>query len=178
MYCFTDNNVLFLLLNGESYDYIGSSRVVWDMQHGVFPMKPSSSELQEPPPLSLQNIALFIELGQISTLGNVSGNSTTTLYFHQHLPTSNNVLNRNQVSWLTFYLLNLLKTEFTVLVLCKRFISWIPADYIYDNTILDTNFYYSHYHLFIRQKEILHHKQTFLYLHLQYINFKLCREDC
>jgi hypothetical protein len=101
MYHFTDNNVLFLLLNGESYDYIGSSRVVWDMEHGVFPMKPSSSALQEPPPLSLQNIALFIELGQISTLGNVSGSNTTTLYFHQHFPTSNNVLNRYQVSRFT-----------------------------------------------------------------------------
>ncbi|XP_023713100.1 nicastrin isoform X3 [Cryptotermes secundus] len=92
-----DNNVLFLLLNGESYDYIGSSRVVWDMEHGVFPMKPSSSEVQEPPPLFLQNIAMFIELGQISALGNMSGSNTTTLYFHQHFPTSNNVLNRYQM---------------------------------------------------------------------------------
>jgi Nicastrin. len=96
MYCFSDNNVLFLLLNGEAYDYIGSSRVVWDMKNGMFPMKPSSSATQEPPPLYLHNIALFVELGQISTLGQ-QGN-TTTLHFHQHYLTSNNVLNRYKVS--------------------------------------------------------------------------------
>jgi hypothetical protein len=98
VYCFADNNVLFLLLNGESYDYIGSSRVVWDMQNGIFPMKPSSSATCEPPPLSLHNIALFIELGQISTLGREPGSNMTTLNFHQHYPKSNSVQNRNQVS--------------------------------------------------------------------------------
>lgn len=93
---FSDNNVLFLLLNGESYDYIGSSRVVWDMKNGVFPMKRSSSATREPPALYLHNIALFVELGQISTLGEVQGNETT-FFFHQHYPTSNNVRNRYQV---------------------------------------------------------------------------------
>jgi hypothetical protein len=94
----TDNNVLFMLLNGESYDYIGSSRVVWDMQHGVFPMKPSSSAKVDPPPLSLQNIALFIELGQISTLGRRPSNDTVTLNFHLYHRMLNSVLLRNQVS--------------------------------------------------------------------------------
>jgi hypothetical protein len=97
MYCFSDNNVLFLLLNGEAYDYIGSSRVVWDMKNGEFPMKPSSSATQEPPPLYLHNIALFVELGQISTLGDKQDNKTT-LHFHQYHPTSNTVLNRYEVS--------------------------------------------------------------------------------
>jgi len=97
MYCFSDNNVLFLLLNGEAYDYIGSSRVVWDMKNGVFPMKPCSSAKQEPPPLYLHNIRLFVELGQVSTLGGKRGNKTT-LYFHQHPHTSNIVLNRYEVS--------------------------------------------------------------------------------
>jgi nicastrin len=97
MYFFSDNNVLFLLLNGEAYDYIGSSRVVWDMKNGVFPMKPSSSAAQEPPPLYLHNIALFVELGQISTLGEKQGNKTT-LHFHQHHPTSNTIPNRFKVS--------------------------------------------------------------------------------
>jgi len=94
---FSDNNVLFLLLNGEAYDYIGSSRVVWDMKNRVFPMKPCSSATQEPPPLNLHNIKLFVELGQISTLGGERGNKTT-LYFHQHPRTSNIVLNRYEVS--------------------------------------------------------------------------------
>jgi nicastrin len=91
-----DNNVLFLLLNGEAYDYIGSSRVVWDMKNRVFPMKPCSSATQEPPPLNLHNIKLFVELGQISTLGGERGNKTT-LYFHQHPRTSNIVLNRYEL---------------------------------------------------------------------------------
>lgn len=59
-------------------------------------MKPSSSAKVEPPPLSLNNIALFIELGQISTLGREPGSNTTTLNFH--CLTSNNVNSRNQVS--------------------------------------------------------------------------------
>ena len=30
-------NILFLLIHGESFDYIGSSRLVYDMQHQAFP---------------------------------------------------------------------------------------------------------------------------------------------
>lgn len=91
-----DKNVLFLLLNGESYDYIGSSRLVWDMQKGEFPLKWDSS-VNQPPPLNLTNIAMFIELGQISTLGRAAGQNTTTLFCHQHNPSSNDVVNRQVV---------------------------------------------------------------------------------
>ncbi|XP_069684848.1 nicastrin isoform X2 [Periplaneta americana] len=91
-----DKNVLFLLLSGESYDYIGSSRLVWDMQHGEFPLKWDSS-VKQPPPLQLNNIAMFIELGQISTLGRTADQNITTLYCHQHNPSSNDVVNRQMV---------------------------------------------------------------------------------
>ena len=32
-------NVLFALLNGKSFDYIGSSRMAYDMQKDQFPSK-------------------------------------------------------------------------------------------------------------------------------------------
>ncbi|KAK3912031.1 Nicastrin [Frankliniella fusca] len=60
-----ENNVLFLLLSGESYDYIGSSRIVYDMKHGVFPVIPDPSVAQ-PPPIGLHHIGPFIELSQLN----------------------------------------------------------------------------------------------------------------
>ena len=30
-------NILFLLIHGESFDYIGSSRLAYDMEHEAFP---------------------------------------------------------------------------------------------------------------------------------------------
>ncbi|KAL1471807.1 hypothetical protein MTO96_023464 [Rhipicephalus appendiculatus] len=35
---FEKNNVLFVLFNGEAFDYIGSSRIVYDMEKGQFPL--------------------------------------------------------------------------------------------------------------------------------------------
>ncbi|XP_026281951.1 nicastrin isoform X2 [Frankliniella occidentalis] len=60
-----ENNVLFLLLSGESYDYIGSSRIVYDMKQGIFPVIPDPSVAQ-PPPIGLHHIGPFIELSQLS----------------------------------------------------------------------------------------------------------------
>lgn len=60
-----DKNVLFLLLAGESYDYIGSSRIVFDMKQGTFPVKPDPAVAQ-PPPIGLQHIGPFIELSQLN----------------------------------------------------------------------------------------------------------------
>ena len=40
----TKKNVLFALLNGEAFDYIGSSRMVYDMENGLFP-KPNDDEI-------------------------------------------------------------------------------------------------------------------------------------
>ncbi|KAJ9582233.1 hypothetical protein L9F63_003362 [Diploptera punctata] len=92
-----DDNVMFVLLNGESYDYIGSSRLVWDMTHGVFPISPNSDIKVKQPPFYLHNIKLFVELGQISTLGNVSS-SETDFYLHQYEPSSNRVNSQNVIS--------------------------------------------------------------------------------
>uniref|UniRef100_A0A1B6M4G2 Nicastrin n=1 Tax=Graphocephala atropunctata TaxID=36148 RepID=A0A1B6M4G2_9HEMI len=50
-------NVVFALLNGEAQDYIGSSRVVYDMQQGKFP----STDL----PLRLEHLDLVVDLHQL-----------------------------------------------------------------------------------------------------------------
>lgn len=62
---FTDTNVIFVLLNGESYDYIGSSRIIYDMQQGAFPNREDPNYVTSPL-LKLENIGVIIELDQIT----------------------------------------------------------------------------------------------------------------
>lgn len=60
-------NVLFMLFNGEAYDYIGSQRFVYDIEEGAFP---STN------PIKLTDIKLFIDIGSLD-----SQNSTTIYQF-------------------------------------------------------------------------------------------------
>lgn len=61
-------NVLFMLFNGESYDYIGSQRFVYDLKkNNSFP-----TLLTQTRPLTLDNIILMIDLGAIDTLNELS----------------------------------------------------------------------------------------------------------
>ncbi|XP_044122618.1 nicastrin isoform X1 [Neovison vison] len=46
-------NVMFVFFQGETFDYIGSSRMVYDMEKGKFPVQ-------------LENIESFVELGQVA----------------------------------------------------------------------------------------------------------------
>ena len=55
------DNIMFLLLNGESFDASGSSRLLYDMKHNQFP------ETQEVK-LGLESIASVLELGQLSNV--------------------------------------------------------------------------------------------------------------
>ncbi|KAM7028902.1 LOW QUALITY PROTEIN: nicastrin [Acridotheres tristis] len=50
-------NVLFIFFQGETFDYIGSSRLVFDMEQEKFPLR-------------LENIGAFLELGQVSLRNN------------------------------------------------------------------------------------------------------------
>jgi len=66
-------NVLFLLIHGESFDYIGSSRLVYDMENQAFPFNKSKAEQAETyysngtqSLFTKPNIKTFIELGQLS----------------------------------------------------------------------------------------------------------------
>lgn len=53
-------NVVFILFNGESYDYIGSQRFVYDVNREFFPSISTSTN-----PISLDNIELMIDLGTL-----------------------------------------------------------------------------------------------------------------
>ncbi|XP_062703405.1 nicastrin [Aedes albopictus] len=59
----SDPNVLFMFFNGESYDYIGSQRFVYDLQKGAFPTKGSLTN-----PISMENIDVMIDLGTMDDL--------------------------------------------------------------------------------------------------------------
>lgn len=75
---FVKNNVLFVLFNGEAFDYIGSSRVVYDMEKGQFPLaSPPSPGKTQPASLALKHISHFVELSQVAPLSNSS-----TIYLH------------------------------------------------------------------------------------------------
>ncbi|KAK5638132.1 hypothetical protein RI129_012427 [Pyrocoelia pectoralis] len=76
-----DQNVLFLLLNGESYDYIGSQRVVYDMQRNAFPLKQESDATNPVPLIRVKDISLFMELSHLS--------KSDTLYVHNTKEASN-----------------------------------------------------------------------------------------
>ncbi|XP_055329018.1 nicastrin-like [Paramacrobiotus metropolitanus] len=53
-----DKRLLFILFNGESWDYIGSSRIAVDIQNGAFP----TDFLDK---LKLDHIDMFVELSQL-----------------------------------------------------------------------------------------------------------------
>lgn len=54
---FLAKNVMFMLFNGEAYDYIGSSRMVYDMLNNNFP-----NDIIK---FNLSHVGLFVELSQI-----------------------------------------------------------------------------------------------------------------
>lgn len=54
---FLAKNIMFILFNGEAYDYIGSSRVAYDMEMQNFPN--DIIKLQQ------NHVGLFVELSQI-----------------------------------------------------------------------------------------------------------------
>lgn len=58
-------NVLFIFFNGETYDYIGSQRLLYDMEKGEFPTDlPLDNNFL--PTIHPEDISLFIELSQFS----------------------------------------------------------------------------------------------------------------
>lgn len=60
-------NVLFMLFNGESYDYIGSQRLVYDLKKNAFPSPSSYTR-----PINFDNIIMMIDLGAIDTFDKLS----------------------------------------------------------------------------------------------------------
>ncbi|XP_037912162.1 nicastrin [Hermetia illucens] len=68
-------NVLFMLFNGESYDYIGSQRFVYDLQKKDFPTKSTSTNI-----LTLENIEFMIDIGPLDDLNNLK------IYYAKEFP--------------------------------------------------------------------------------------------
>lgn len=60
-------NVLFALFNGETYDYIGSQRFVYDMEKGDFPFRKQATK-----PIHLSNIDLLVDIGTLDNI-NIPG---------------------------------------------------------------------------------------------------------
>ena len=60
-------NLLFTLFNGESYDYIGSQRFVYDLNSKAFPSKATFTNTIE-----MDNIDLLIDLGTLDDLKNLT----------------------------------------------------------------------------------------------------------
>lgn len=52
------HNVLFLLLDGEAYDFIGSSRVIYDLKQGLFPKQALR--------IAPEQMKLMVEVSQLS----------------------------------------------------------------------------------------------------------------
>lgn len=88
-------NVLFALFNGETYDYIGSQRMVYDMEKGDFPFVRHHTRQ-----IHLSNIDLLVDIGTLDDLNNPDLYSLKDekhkehLYFRD-LMTKYNVYNNN-----------------------------------------------------------------------------------
>ncbi|XP_017031604.1 nicastrin isoform X2 [Drosophila kikkawai] len=59
-------NILFVTFNGESYDYIGSQRFVYDMERLEFPPESAHS-----PPIAFDNIDFMLDIGTLDDIANI-----------------------------------------------------------------------------------------------------------
>ncbi|BFF93022.1 nicastrin [Drosophila madeirensis] len=62
----TKRNVLFVTFNGESYDYIGSQRFVYDVERFAFP-KASARRA----PITFDNIEFMLDIGTLDDIANI-----------------------------------------------------------------------------------------------------------
>ncbi|XP_075147809.1 nicastrin [Haematobia irritans] len=73
-------NILFMIFNGESYDYIGSQRFVYDLENLYFP-KPSTHTA----PITLDNIDFILDLGTFDTISKIKLHSLSEFPFAKTL---------------------------------------------------------------------------------------------
>lgn len=68
VYAKNNVNIMFMLFNGESFDYIGSQRFLYDLQKGdAFPAPSSYTK-----PLNLDNIVMMIDIGPLDSFDELS----------------------------------------------------------------------------------------------------------
>ncbi|KAK6963919.1 nicastrin [Biomphalaria glabrata] len=65
-------DIVFAFFQGETFDYIGSSRAVYDIQKGIFPQEYSSEDKNSVSKLNLTHIDQFVELNQVGLRDNSS----------------------------------------------------------------------------------------------------------
>ncbi|XP_053946908.1 nicastrin isoform X1 [Anastrepha ludens] len=63
----TKSNILFVIFNGESYDYIGSQRLVYDMENLEFPLSSTQTA-----PISFENVELMIDIGSLDDISTIN----------------------------------------------------------------------------------------------------------
>lgn len=78
-------NVLFVAFNGESYDYIGSQRFVYDLQNLAFPTKSTGSD-----PITIENIEFMIDIGVLDNI------TAINLHSAVNFPQAKDFLNKLQ----------------------------------------------------------------------------------
>lgn len=98
-----NKNVLFVIFQGETWGYIGSSRMVWNMEKGEFPVKYQDEKSDQMSQINFTHIDYFIELAQV---GQGMMSSGSRLFLHTD-PISNA---NSQVTNETEFLLSLLET--------------------------------------------------------------------
>ncbi|XP_017848718.1 nicastrin isoform X2 [Drosophila busckii] len=76
----SQRNVLFVVFNGESYDYIGSQRLVYDMDHLDFPSRAAQSK-----PISFENIEFLLDIGTLDDVANIKLHTLNTTPLAQKL---------------------------------------------------------------------------------------------
>ncbi|XP_069115841.1 nicastrin-like [Argopecten irradians] len=60
----SSKDILFAFFQGEAFDYIGSSRIVYDMENAKFPAEPIAGETHVHP-INLRHISHFVEVNQL-----------------------------------------------------------------------------------------------------------------
>ena len=80
-----ERNVLFALFDGEAFDYIGSSRTVFDMSSGNFPVDSDykKGEALNMSQIQTKHFSHFIELNQLGLRGNDT--QTHKLFIHKNI---------------------------------------------------------------------------------------------
>lgn len=104
------DNVYLVLFNGEAFDYIGSSRLVYDMtkgklvlrckgklsnaiSKGTFPRPLNESNPSQSPLLSLEHIKYWIELGSLAP------HSESSVYLHTDPLSGRDTVTSNKVKF-------------------------------------------------------------------------------
>ncbi|XP_028896063.2 nicastrin [Zeugodacus cucurbitae] len=66
-------NILFVIFNGESFDYIGSQRFVYDLENLDFPLHATQTA-----PISFENIELMIDIGVLDEISTINVHTLNT----------------------------------------------------------------------------------------------------